>query len=635
MRKWWGVGSGAFSKGGACGVRAEPSTHLSGLGREPAEVQRRSTSHPGALLYSVVTASIGLLIAVGWLAFHRLSTSNSPTPPEQITAFSENVTQPSLSADGRMVTFIGGGSDFVGSGQIFVKLLPNGDSVQLTHDSYPKATPAFSPDGNRIAYTVLTENMSWDTWTVPVLGGEPHLWLPNASGLTWTGPGRVLFSEIKSGIHMAIVSATESRTESHDIYVPPDIRGMAHRSYMSPDGKSVLISEMDRTGTLPCKLVDTAGKVQPRIVGPATGHCLAAAWSPDGVWMYFNSTAKGGLQLWRQQTPDGSPEMITSGTTSVSGIAPLPDGHAVISSVGIVQSSVWVHDQQGDRRVSGEGNAHLPAWGDGMPGSVFSHDGSKLYYLVRTGGERGFGGGELWVADLAGGHTEKLFPGVIVSSYDVSPDDQNITYSSIGSDGIAHAWIARLDRRSPPRQLQAGEALGPVFGQGGFIYYRAGENGNYFIFEQNPKTGAIRKVTPEQAINSPSITPDGRWLVSTTPVPGDDAATVRLYPVAGGSPVDFCPRCFPKWTSDGRDMFLSLLPDNGMGIGSTYVIDLPAGRDWPVLPPEGIRSAANLKELPMRKTIDKMGLFPGRTADVYAYVKTNAQQNLYKLQLPR
>jgi hypothetical protein len=55
---------------------------------------------------------------------------------------------------------------------------------------------------------------SWDTWTVPVLGGQPTKLLPNASGLTWLNDQRVLFSEIKgTGIHMGIVTSTESRAE--------------------------------------------------------------------------------------------------------------------------------------------------------------------------------------------------------------------------------------------------------------------------------------------------------------------------------------------------------------------------------------------------------------------------------------
>ena len=80
-------------------------------------------------------------------------------------------------------------------GDIYVKLLPGGEPVQLTHDSTTKQAPSFSPDNSRIAYSLVAP---WDTWEVPVLGGEPHMLLPNASSLTWIDSGkRLLFSEIK------------------------------------------------------------------------------------------------------------------------------------------------------------------------------------------------------------------------------------------------------------------------------------------------------------------------------------------------------------------------------------------------------------------------------------------------------
>ena len=77
--------------------------------------------------------------------------------------------------------------------------------VQLTHDNLDKMSPVFSPDGTRIAYTTVNPDFQWDTWTVPVLGGEPQLMLKNASGLVWTGPRRIMFSEIRKGAHMAVV----------------------------------------------------------------------------------------------------------------------------------------------------------------------------------------------------------------------------------------------------------------------------------------------------------------------------------------------------------------------------------------------------------------------------------------------
>jgi hypothetical protein len=53
------------------------------------------------------------------------------------------------------------------------------------------------------------EEPDWQTFTVSPLGGEPSLLLSNAAGLTWLDQRRVLFSEIRTGAHMGIVTAME------------------------------------------------------------------------------------------------------------------------------------------------------------------------------------------------------------------------------------------------------------------------------------------------------------------------------------------------------------------------------------------------------------------------------------------
>ena len=114
-----------------------------------------------------------------------------------------------------MLAFIRGDSTFAGPGEVYVKLLPNGEPVQLTHDGLSKMGPlAFSPDGSRIAYTVEIA----DSWTVPVLGGGPSHWLTvgTPSWIATTGDvPRILFSAITGeGIHMGVFTATESRANS-------------------------------------------------------------------------------------------------------------------------------------------------------------------------------------------------------------------------------------------------------------------------------------------------------------------------------------------------------------------------------------------------------------------------------------
>ena len=71
-------------------------------------------------------------------------------------------------------------------------------------------SPAFSPDGVRVAYTAAGPGFNCDAWTVPVLGGEAQQWLKSASGLAWTGPGQLLFSEIMMGVHVKVVAADQN-----------------------------------------------------------------------------------------------------------------------------------------------------------------------------------------------------------------------------------------------------------------------------------------------------------------------------------------------------------------------------------------------------------------------------------------
>ncbi|MGI8424479.1 MAG: protein kinase domain-containing protein [Chloroflexota bacterium] len=192
---------------------------------EASHVSRPRWLAPVAAL--VIVAA--LAVAVVW----RRADHTAPGRDQwvQLTNFPDSVSQPALSADGRMLTFVRGPGTFQTEGQVYVKLLPDGEPKELTRGTTRIMSPVFSPDGSQIAYTTISGQFAWDTWQVPVLGGEPRQWLPNASGLVWLDPQRLMFSEIKTGIHMAIVTAEHTRAGARDVYVPPHERGMGHRSY--------------------------------------------------------------------------------------------------------------------------------------------------------------------------------------------------------------------------------------------------------------------------------------------------------------------------------------------------------------------------------------------------------------------
>jgi WD40 repeat protein len=195
---------------------------------------------------------------------------------------------------------------------------------------------------------------------------------------------------------MALVTTDEDRGNSRDVYLPDGKRSMAHHSYLSPDGKWVLVVEMDsQTEILPCRIVPFQGGGDLKVVGPPGAECHAGAWSSDGKWIYLTAKTDD-FHLWRQRFPDGEPEQITFGPTSQDGIAMAPDGKSLVTSVGSLDQTVWMHDKSGDHQVSSEGNTSNPE---------FSSDGHKLYFLMASGKAHDEG---LWVKDLESGKVEEV-----------------------------------------------------------------------------------------------------------------------------------------------------------------------------------------------------------------------------------
>ena len=590
------------------------------LGRAAAGPAKRRRA-----LWTAAFATLAVLAAgaAAWVIRGRQTAARGPVEWQQLTDFTDSATQPALSPDGRFLTFVRGPGTFFTQGQIYVKLLPDGEPVQLTHDDRLKMSPIFTPDGSRIAYTVA---FPWDTWIVPVLGGEPRLMLANASGLRWIAPDRLLFSEIKSGAHMALVTSRESRAEERDVYVPPHERGMAHRSALSPDGKSVLLVEMDNGGFLPCRLARFDGSSSGRRVGPQPGACTEVAWSPDGKWMYLNSESGGKFHIWRQPSDGGDPERITSGANDEQGIALAPDGRSLITSVGQQQSDIWFRDAAGERQVSSQGFATAP---------LLSADGKRIYYISKT---EQFDAGELWMWDLDSNHGERLLPGIVIggseNGFDASPDNKRLVYCVAKPGQKSEIWLAALDGRFPPRRLSLGDDSAPKFAPDGDIIFRASEGKTNYLYRMRADGTGREKLSASPILALALVSPDGKWASVWGPTSEEDSPNAELLlPTDGGPPVRVCDRCRVAWAPDGKYFYIHL-GDMEEGIARTYAIPLRRGSMLPDLPPGGVKSSDDLKKLPSAQTIDEVVASPGTSPSTYAFTKTSVHRNLFRIPLP-
>lgn len=553
-------------------------------------------------------AGIALIAAATWL-WTVLSGANHRAARElkwqQITDFPDSVGSPSLSPDGRMLAFTRGETWFMGKNEVYVKMLPDGSPVQLTSDGGSKMYPVFSPDGATIAYSVG----GWHTWVIQVLaGGTPRLLLRNAEGLNWIGGGRIMFSELRKPPHMVVVTSTANRGDQRDVYAPRNPVGMAHFSALSPDGKQVLIVEMEY-GFTPCRIVPFDGSSQGTQVGPVPSSCTAAAWSPDGRWMYFTASTRRGSHIWRQAVGAATAEQLTFGPTEEIGIAMAPDGKSLYTSAGADQALVRVNTRDGDRQISGEGSAGAVA---------LTADGSKVYYYLAGKTTRA---GTLWVAETNTGRSVIALPEVEVSNaFSVSPSGKDVAWLDAGGA----LWVAALDGGTPPRKVATRSSGGVQMMDSGNVYHLMQETDGIRLYRIG-SDGGDTSVLSTPVGRRGRISPDEQWVVL------DEERQKLAVPVGGGNPVTLCSACIVSWGADGLSMIFSW----GALMGQSDVsVQVPVKRgQLPRLPPSGVSGPEEASKLTGARVFHSF-FAAAATRDVYAYTEHRRHANIFHLTLP-
>jgi Tol biopolymer transport system component/tRNA A-37 threonylcarbamoyl transferase component Bud32 len=594
----------------------------------PAPAASGQRSRPALRYIMVVT--VVLFAASAGLWYLRAPGGPVTIPSEfvQLTNFSDYATAPAISRDGTMVAFFRGGSYFLGTGQVYVKLLSSGESKQLTDDPRRKYDPVFTPDGSRVAYTAQNPaTQTWDTWTVPVLGGSPSRLIQNAAGLSWFAPDRILFSEIMAGtaVHMGIATARENRAEEREIYFPSHERAMAHYSDLSPDQRSLLIVEMDRVQAWQrCRLMPMDGTSSGEQVGPE-GACTAAAWSHDGKWMYFNMEVDGASHLWRQGFPHGIPEQITFGPTEEQGLAVAPDGKSLITSIGARQSSVWLKDVTSDHRLPVEGSAFQP---------TFSADGHRLYYLVKKASSSD--STELWTTDLASGKSDSVLTGQKILDYDMSPDQKNVVFT-VRNGGAIAIFMAAVDRGSAPHLITKDGDGVSFAGPTDLVFRQLGDKNNYLARIHTDGTG-LERITQTPIASKVGTSPDGEWAVASGLIDQSKGAVTYAVSLRDGNRRTMCTGpCMVRWSLDSKILFVTLArsPSDGRVsltvAGRTLVIPLPRGLAGASIPDGGFRAASD--EFNGITIIRQEQITPGFDANTYAYTTAEFQGNLFRIPL--
>lgn len=264
-------------------------------------------------------------------------------------------------------------------------------ALTTVSECYESGTPAFSPDGEQLAFICMPSIGVYGIYLAKLPAGEPRLlanMLGNPRGIAWSADGTRLLISNEAGDGGALWSLSLdgeiSRLPFGEEAIGPGIAVRGDRIAYVRGTQVIDIWRTDLTATEPTaaasKLISSS-RVQ-----------LLPQYSPDGARIIFQSMRSGSPEIWIAEADGTNPTRLTSFNGPLTG-APVwcSDGKRIaFDSRASGLSGVYVLnvDERVPRLVkTTRENLSLPTWSEDCRW-LFASDGkSALYRIPADGGQ--------------------------------------------------------------------------------------------------------------------------------------------------------------------------------------------------------------------------------------------------------
>jgi Tol biopolymer transport system component len=422
-------------------------------------------------------------------------------------------------------------------GGLWTLPIGGGTATRITDEYYDARQPAWSPDGQTIAFQSYRDG-TWRIWTVgrdgrnaraitsgPFDDREPH-WSPDGSSIAFSsdrsGNYDVWTLEVKSG------RLTQITRDPADDFTPT----------WSPDGRELaFVSTRSKS---PGVYAITPGGSE-RLMASASGTVGTPTWTADGKQVLYAVANAGAARLMLGTQELASNEDVfpfRAQWLSPTEFLYTADGKikrrtlksTTAETVPFAATLRMTHATYTRKRRDFDATAAKPALGIVHPRA--SRDGKRVVFAAL---------GDLWVMPISGGKPERLTNDAAVETdASWSPDGTKLVFSA--------------------------DRVG---------------NGNMDIFVRDLKTGQDRRLTtsPEAEMGG-TFSPDGRWIAFTSNIAFKQGETYFVA-AEGGTPRKLLDRAFgpgfPTWSADGRTIIVSTLRPYSSKYreGMNYMMALP------------------------------------------------------------
>lgn len=278
-------------------------------GHQIVAVRRRRSRRP--MLFVVV--SLAALLASGFAArgFFR----GRPEAPDWSRATHIQLTDqvgtefyPSLAPDGKTFVYASGGA---GKLDLFLQRVGGRDPSNLTGDSAGDDTePAFSPDGERIAFRSSREASG--IYVMDATGKNVRRVSDGGFHPSWSPDGReIVFSEAGQDSPSVRVSSAlwivNVATGAKRLLTEMD----AMQPAWSPGGKRIAFWFLPPSvGRRDVATISRDGD-EPVVITKGAATNWNPVWSPDGKYLYFASDRSGNMSFWRVAIDEDTGEALS------------------------------------------------------------------------------------------------------------------------------------------------------------------------------------------------------------------------------------------------------------------------------------------------------------------------------------
>jgi Tol biopolymer transport system component len=489
-------------------------------------------------------ALAGALIALLFTGAPQDTPSPRFTPLATASAYEA---EPAWSPDGQSIAYT---ADVNGILQIFVKRAGDAVSRPLTQGNFDASHPFWSINGDRVYYVSLAGEFD-ALWSVGVAGGRPEMVLENVARAAIDPDGsRMALLRLEPDADMRQTlwwSTPPGAPPTRETRAPFDRLRTGGDGLVRFSGDGQLLVWMYDVDTV--NLADPAQSVGfylvPRGDGavrrvlttlPFTPNLTPYDWWPDDrqVIVAVREPGGGNRHLWIADTQSDSARPITWGHTNETVPAVAPTGQRIAYASEEVDFDLTLISADGKTRST------MLATARNELDAVWSPQGDQFAFVTDRSGSI-----EIWArsrdgvwerpivtpADFGTSRTETL------ASLAFSPDGRTLAYQR-GGEGTWDVWLSPVSGGAPARLAalpEAGERPwrdAPTWSPDGeWIAFMNNDSGKAVLAKARVGSGEYVELLRSSLVFSrPAWSPDGQWIAALTP-----DGLVRV-PADGGTP---------------------------------------------------------------------------------------------------